>query len=157
MTTAIAGRAPLALVVIFAGLIAGAIVGACSSDDPVPQPPQAFIEATVVSGAALNPVCRDVAATRRALESAVTAVLRLDDQGLQDATQTARSALEKLATSAAPTGQAHQVDNLKADVAKFEGLLWREEISWAGTEVSNQIRWIADDLSAIENTAGCPA
>jgi hypothetical protein len=157
VTTSIAGRVPLVVAVILIALIAGAIVGACSSDDPVPRPPQAFIEATVASGAALSPICRDVAATRKSLESAVTAVLRFDEEGLQDATRASRESIENLSTSAASTGQAHQVDNLKADIAKLEQLLGQPGVSWSGTEVTNQIRWIADDLSAIENTAGCPA
>ncbi len=157
MTTSIAGRVPVILVVVLVALIAGAIVGACSSDDPVPRPPQAFIDATVVSGAALSPVCRDAAATRKSLESVVTAVLRLDDKAVQDATTAARGNLDKLWQSAVPADQVQQVDNLRADLTKFEELLNQQGTSWSGNEVANQIRWIEDDLSAIENTAGCPA
>ena len=156
MATWIAGRAQLVVVVILTGLVAGAIVGACSSDDGVPKPPQAFIEATVSSGVALSPVCRDVSATRKSLEALVTSVLRFDQKGVESATSVARKNLDTLALSASTMGQLGQVNNLRADVTKFEELLNQQGTSWSSSSITTQIRWIEDDLSAIENTAGCP-
>src|SRR5688572_681988 len=129
------------------------VLVACANESDA-NPPQAPIDGTGVS---LSPICRDVAATRKSMEDAVTSVMRLDEAALDDASSEAHAGLENLAVSASGSGQETQVEKLSAGIVEFERLLAQPQLSWSDAKVRTQIRQISDDLAAIENTAGCPA
>jgi hypothetical protein len=124
----------------------------CSSDDQ-PSPPQAFIDATVGGPSA---VCQDAAATRSSLEDWVTSITFLDDVGYRQSYQETRTNLDNLAKSASGTGQEGQVETLTNDVVRLQQALARPQLVGTGPPVRAQIGQIEDDLTAIENTAGCP-
>ena len=137
--------------IIFAATSMALVACANESDANRPQAP---VDGT---GASLSPICRDVAATRRSMEDAVTSVMRLDEAALDDATREAHAGLDNLAESARGSGQEAQVEKLSTGIVEFQRLLAQPELSWSDSKVGSQIRQISDDLAAIENTAGCSA
>ena len=140
----------------FASMLVAAtsvVLVACANESDA-NPPQAPIDGAAAS---FSPICRDVAETRKSLEDAVTAVMRLDYASLEQASQEARADLGSLAESARGSGQQAQVEKLTASVAEFERLLAQPQLSWSAPAVRTQIGQISDNLAAIENTAACPA
>jgi len=129
-----------------------ALVGCANESDA--NPPQSLLDGT---GTSLSPICRDVAATRKSMEDAVTSVMRLDETALDDASSEAHAHLDSLAESALGSGQEAQVEKLSAGIVEFERLLAQPQLSWSDSKVRTQIRQISDDLAAIEKAAGCPA
>jgi hypothetical protein len=128
-------------------------LAACANESDA-NPPQAPIDGAAAS---VSPICRDIAETRKSLEDAVTSVTRLDEVGLEQASQRARVDLGSLAESARASGQQAEVEKLTASVAEFERLLAQPQLSWSDSTVRTQIQQISDDLAIIESTTGCPA
>ena len=126
---------------------------ACANESDA-NPPQAPIDGT---RARFSPICRDVAATRKSMEDAVTSVMRLDEAALDTALEEARAGLDNLGESARGSGQDVQVGQLSASILEFQRLLAQPQLSWSSPVVHTQIRQVSDNLAAIENTAGCPA
>ena len=130
------------------------VLVACANESDA-NPPQAPIDGTGVS---LSPICRDVAATRKSMEDAVTSVMRLDEAALDEASSEAHADLDNLAGVGSRIGsRAHRLRNCPPASWSFERLLAQPQLSWSDARVRTQIRQISDDLAAIENTAGCPA
>jgi hypothetical protein len=152
MKTRKSGRAH-ASIIAYTLLAAVSLTLAACADESDANPPQAPVEEST----GVSAICRDVAETRKSMENAVTAVTRLDEVGLDQATREARSDLDSLAESARESGQAAQVEKLNQSVVEFQRLLAQPDLSWSDSVISAQIRQVSNDLAAIENTAGCPA